>query len=72
MVALCEAQGLVQIGLEEYYIKWPSMMKELVACCASNDVGVIHRVLSIIEGICKVLETVPDNDIVCASRLPQD
>lgn len=47
------------------------MMKELVACCASNDVSVIYRVLSIIEGICKVLETVPDNDIVSASPLLQ-
>ena len=40
------------------------MMKELVAQCQSNDVSVISRCLTVIEGICKVLETVPDSDIV--------
>ena len=70
-VVLPSALGLVQIGLEEYYIKWPTMMKELVACSSSNDVAIINRVLAIIEGICKVLETVPDNDIVILASSPE-
>lgn len=54
----------MQIGLEEYYIKWPSMMQDVVACCNGNDINVLHRFLSVIEGICSKLEIVPDNDIV--------
>lgn len=56
--------GLVQIGLEDYYAKWPSMMNELTSICSSGDVNVINRVLTVIEGICRVIEVVPDNDIV--------
>lgn len=40
------------------------MMQELVTQCQSNDVSIISRCLTVIEGICKVLETVPDSDIV--------
>ena len=54
----------MQIGLEDYFIRWPTMMKELVAPCQSNDIAVIDRSLTVMEGICKVIETVPDNDIV--------
>ncbi len=35
-----------------------------MAQCQSNDVSIISRCLTVIEGICKVLETVPDSDIV--------
>ena len=54
----------MQIGLEDYYVKWPSMMNELTSICSSGDVNVINRVLTVIEGICRVIEVVPDNDIV--------
>lgn len=56
--------GLIQIGLEEYYITWPTMMNELISLCNQNDISIIGRVLAVIEGICRVIETVPDNDIV--------
>ena len=56
--------GLVQIGLEDYFIKWPSMMNELTSICSSGDVNAINRVLTVLVGICRVIEVVPDNDIV--------
>lgn len=40
------------------------MMQDVVACCNGNDINVLHRFLSVIEGICSKLEIVPDNDIV--------
>lgn len=43
---------------------WPSMMNDLIALCNRNDISMFYRVLSVIEGICRVIETVPDNDIV--------
>lgn len=55
---------MVQIGLEEYYITWPTMMSELIGLCNQSDIMILSRVLSVIEGICRVIETVPDNDIV--------
>lgn len=39
-------------------------MQELLVLCNSGDVNVINRVLTVIEGICRTIETVPDNDIV--------
>lgn len=56
--------GMVQIGLEDYYIKWPSMMQDIVSCCNTSDINVLHRFLSVIDGICSKLEIVPDSDIV--------
>ena len=52
------------MGLEDYYIKWPSMMQDLMSCCSNHDVSILYRVLSVIEGMCSKLEMVPDNDIV--------
>ena len=40
------------------------MMSELIGLCNQSDIMILSRVLSVIEGICRVIETVPDNDIV--------
>lgn len=45
------------------------MMQDIVACCNGNDINVLHRFLSVIEGICSKLEIVPDNDIVLSCGL---
>ena len=50
--------------MEEYYKDWPSMMIELSSLCSDNNVITLQRVLSVIEGICRVFEDIPDKDIV--------
>lgn len=40
------------------------MMSELIGLCNQSDIMLLSRILSVIEGICRVIETVPDNDIV--------
>ena len=49
---------------QEYYKDWPSMMTDLASLCSDNNITTLQRVLSIIEGICRVFEDIPDKDIV--------
>lgn len=42
------------------------MMSQLIALCSESNIASIYRVLSVVKGICCVIEVVPDNDIVLA------
>lgn len=45
------------------------MMKELISLCSDVNISILYRVLAVIEGICRVIETVPDNAIVSIRRI---